>query len=118
MKSIKSFGEIKIINNNKKDNNQLYKSVIIQKNEFDFIINEIKAKIKKEIKEIKKIYQATIDGGEPINFHSKCDNIPNTLILIKSSGNRRFGGFTSVTWESSSNSIWKDDKNCFFIFNW
>ena len=50
----------------------------------------IKERMKKEIKEIKKLYQATIDGDEPSIFHKKCDNIPNTLILYKSAGQRRF----------------------------
>ena len=113
LKKVKSFGDYKIINNN--DNNQFIKSVIMQKDEFDFIKSEINNKLNKKIKEIKKLYQATVDGGEPVNFHLKCDNIPNTLVLIKSSGNRRFGGFTSVNWESSSNNIWKDDKNAFLF---
>ena len=61
----------------------------------------------KKINELKKLYQATIDGGEPLNFHLNCDNIPNTLILIKSEGLRRFGGFTQIPW--------KTDENCIFI---
>ena len=46
MKKVKSFGEIKIINNN--DNNQFIKSVIMQKDEFDFIKSEIKNKLNKK----------------------------------------------------------------------
>ena len=38
----------------------------------------------KEVKELKKLYQATIDGDGAINFYSRCDNIPNTLVVIKS----------------------------------
>ena len=75
----------------------------------------IKERMKKEIKEIKKLYQATIDGGEPSVFHLKCDNVPNTLTLIKSEGNRRFGGFTSLTWESPKSYKYKDDKNAFLF---
>ena len=56
-----------------------------------------------------------MDGDGPINFHTKCDGISNTLILIKSAGNRRFGGFASQTWESSSNEYNKDDINSFFF---
>ena len=48
-----------------------------------------------------------------INFHSRCDNIPNTLVLIKSAGNRRFGGFTTAQWSSSGE--WKDDPNSFLF---
>ena len=68
------------------------KSVILHENETSIIYPEIEKKMNKKIKELKKLYQATIDGGDPINFHLNCDNIPNTLILIKSEGLRRFGG--------------------------
>ena len=67
----------------------------------------------RKIKNIKKIYQATKDGGNPSIFHSKCDNINNTLVLIHSSGNKRFGGFTSNNWESTQKEFFKDDKNAF-----
>ena len=63
-------------------------SVIINNvKEFNIIILAIKSSINKEIKEIKKLYQTTIDGGEPNNFHSKCDNIHNTLTIIGTKGN-------------------------------
>ena len=75
----------------------------------------IKSRLNKEVKELKKLYQATVDGDGAINFHSRCDNIPNTLVLIKSAGNRRFGGFTSAEWKSSSNGEYKDDKNAFLF---
>ena len=90
------------------------KSVIMNENEFDLIHLAIKSRLNKEVKELKKLYQATIDGDGPINFHSRCDNIPNTLVIIKSAGNRRFGGFVSIPW-SSSNGEYKDDPNAFLF---
>ena len=51
--------------------------------------------MKKNIKNNQKIYQASKDGDTPEIFHTKCDNINNTLVLYKSEGNRRFGGFAS-----------------------
>jgi hypothetical protein len=91
------------------------KSVIMKENEFEMIHLAIKSRINKEIKELKKLYQATIDGDGAINFHSRCDNIPNTLVLIKSAGNRRFGGFTSAQWSSPSSGEYKDDQNAFLF---
>ena len=73
-------------------------SAIMEKNEFAMIYSAIKLRMNKEIKKIKKLYQATRDGDEPFIFHEKCDNIANTLVLYKSAGNRRFGGFTSECW--------------------
>ena len=87
---------------------------VMNENEFDLIHLAIKSRLNKEVKELKKLYQATIDGDGPINFHSRCDNIPNTLVIIKSAGNRRFGGFTSIPWSSSSGEH-KDDSNAFLF---
>ena len=82
--------------------------------EFELIKGAIKERINnKEIKGIKKLYQATKDGEDASFFHKKCDNIPNTLILIKSAGNRCFGGFTSECWESAIKC--KNDKNAFLF---
>ena len=96
-------------------NNICIKSAIMKENEFDYIKDAIEFRLNKKIKEIIKLYQASIDGGEVSAFHSKCDNIPNTLTIIKSEGNKRFGGFTSLTWESSYSNKWKDDKNAFLF---
>ena len=106
----------KIININEKlDNNFYENSVIMKEIEFNLIESAIEERINKKIKSLKKIYQATIHGGDISNFHSKCDMIPNTLVIIKSSGNKRFGGFTSECWESPSHYKWKNDKNAFLF---
>ena len=85
----------------------------MEKNEFDMIYSAIKERMNKEIKEIKKIYQATKDGGDSKTFHKLCDGISNTLVLYKSAGNRRFGGFASECWKIGKGSI--PDKNCFLF---
>ena len=38
-----------------------YKSVIMKENEINLINSAIKSRLNKEIKELKKLYQATID---------------------------------------------------------
>ena len=102
----------KIENQDKEINdlkNTLYdfmnKSVIMKEDEKSLLFTEIENKMNKKVHKLKKLYQATIDGGNPINFHKKCDNIPNTLVLIKSEGERRFGGFTPIPWKSEGNYI-------------
>ena len=89
-------------------------STILINEEYDMIFNAIKTRMKKKVKEIKKLYQAKVDGGNPEIFHKKCDNISNTLILIKSAGNRRFGGFTSKKWNSVKD-YYVDDNNAFIF---
>ena len=107
------------INNLKKEIKLLFendRSLIMKDDERSLIFSEIEKKMNKKIRKIKKLYQATIDGGDSINFHSKCDNIENTLIIIKSEGLRRFGGFTPIPWKSEGN--YKDDPSLrTFVFS-
>ena len=89
----------------------------MEDNEFEFIHEEIKKKLDKPIKELKKVYQATIDGDGSDNFHSRCDCIPNLLVLVKTAGNRRFGGFTSKNFslQASGHEHYVDDKKAFLF---
>ena len=88
----------------------------MKENELNLINYAILSKLNKEIKELKKLYQATIDGDRACDFHRKCDKIPNTLVLVKSAGNRRFGGFTTKTWDFYNTSYFeKEDKNAFLF---
>ena len=57
------------------------------------------------------LYKATIDSDKAAVFHKKCDGAENSLVLIKSANNKRFGGYTSCSWEG--NSIEKKDENAF-----
>ena len=72
----------------------------MKEDEKEMIFSEIENKMNKKINKMKKLYQATIDGGDSKYFHLKCDYISNTLVLIKSEGQRRFGGFTPIPWKS------------------
>lgn len=65
----------------------------------------------------KLIYKATRDGDSIKNFSDKCGNIKNTLIIIKTTENLIFGGFTRETW-GSQNIDKKDDLAfCFSVKN-
>ena len=57
------------------------------------------------------LYKATIDSDKASVFHNKCDIATNSLVLVKSGNNKRFGGYTSQSWEG--NSIEKKDENAF-----
>ena len=92
------------------------KSVIMKEDEENWIYTEIENKMNKKIKNLNKLYQATIDGGDSKYFHLKCDNIPDTLVLIKSEDKRRFGGFTPIPWKSEGEYI-KDPEQMTFVFS-
>ncbi len=57
------------------------------------------------------LYKATVDSDKASVFHEKCDGADNTLVLIESANGKRFGGFTSCSWEG--NSIEKKDEDAF-----
>jgi hypothetical protein len=62
------------------------------------------------------IYRASQDGFEARDFHSKCDNKSDTLIVIKSTNVNIFGGYTERNWKGSNHeSVDKDDPNAFFF---
>ena len=53
---------------------------------------------------------------DPAIFHKICDNIQNTIVLINSEGNRRFGGFTPISWKSEEKGAYiKDPENKTFF---
>ena len=63
------------------------------------------------------IYRSNANYYPAAEFHSKCDNLKNTLIIIKS-GNFIFGGYTEQSWScSDSLSIQKTWSKCFRIFS-
>ncbi len=59
------------------------------------------------------VFRATRDGFESKDFHRKCDNISNTLSLIKTSNGDLFGGFTQMKWTSNCEYI-EDQKAIIF----
>jgi len=65
-------------------------------------------------KSMRLIYRATRDGWSAFYFHKRCDEIPNTLTLIKTTGFIQdiFGGFTSQAWGGEGG---KPDPYAFLI---
>jgi hypothetical protein len=60
------------------------------------------------------LYRGTRDGFEPSDFHSKCDGHSSTLTIFKAAESAYiFGGFTTVSWDSSDDS--KSDPNAFIF---
>ena len=104
--------ELKTTKNSLNNHIPIY-SQILRENEKEMIFTAIESRINKPIIYIKKLYQASINGGDPSDFHFKCDNKSNTLVFIQSKGNKRFGGFTSNFWESPSKELFKDDNKAF-----
>ena len=105
----KQISEIKMMLEKKNEEEPLKKlmdfpsKILNNKNELDLLIYPISSKEDKKIKIFKKLYCASIDGDTALNFHSKCDNKFNTLVLIETPDKRKFGGFSHENWKTGNN---------------
>jgi hypothetical protein len=59
------------------------------------------------------LYRGSLHGFKASDFHKKCDNIPKTLTIIKSTNGNIFGGYTEATWDQSH--VFKSDKSAFLF---
>ena len=59
----------------------------------------------------KFLHRGTRDGFAAAQFHNKCGNSLNTLVIIKSSNGCVFGGYTQQNWSHSG--AFKIDPNAF-----
>ena len=95
------------------EQSNLYGSCIIRnKEEINLVKKAIKERLGKDVKYFKRLYKASYDGEEASTFHKLCDNIENTVSFVKTGGYRRFGGFTTQTWNQVSSYI-KTDQHAF-----
>ena len=107
--NIEAFGCIK--------NDELFKSSIIG-NDFKaklFIINGIEEIIKKNNVKLSLIFRMSEIGDKSEDFHNYCDNKGPNLVLIKTTNNKIFGGFTPLNWDKKGDLI-LDKLNQTFIF--
>ena len=73
---------------------------------------------KEKLIKFKLIYDAIKDGQNVENFHSKCNNCPNTLTLIETNNIRIFGLFKSIDEINIgpfTKNPWHSDNRAFFI---
>ena len=59
------------------------------------------------------IYKATADSDKAQAFHNKCDRARSTIVLIETNKGKRFGGFTSCSWDGEC--LEKKDENAFIF---
>jgi len=59
------------------------------------------------------IYVASMDGDGSIDFHEKCNGKGPTVVIVKTTTGKVFGGYTSVSWSSAG--IWKRAPTSFLF---
>ena len=113
--NIKIFGKIYFIDKSK----GLDKLSIIIKdntNKNKLIIDWIKEKTNKSIIKFEKIFKMDENNSKGEDFHKCCDNKGPTLILISTTENKIFGGFTPLNWNNEGKLL-IDESDQTFIFS-
>mgnify|MGYP002624912716 FL=1 len=91
------------------------KSMIVDNQQLLFIINIISSRVKRNVKKLYLCYRATRDGDKAISFHEKCYRLKNIIILISTNNGKKFGGFSSESWDSNNQELWKKDEDAFIF---
>ena len=91
--------------------NELY----AYKDDIEEIIKEKKKK--KELYEKYQIYKSSVINKDEIDLfiYNKCSNKFPTVVFVKTTKGRRFGGYCSIGWENTNSNYKKDINN--FIFS-
>lgn len=101
----------------KKDDNILFDKSTIIKNDNErkllesFIIENDKCK--KNINPV-LLFKAIVDGDNSQNFHKKCDYLGATLTIVQTEHGRRFGGYTSISWDKNLSNYYSKGVNFLF----
>lgn len=72
---------------------------------------------KQQIKKVNLLYRASENNFSALEFHKKCDNIPQTITLIETEYGKVIGGYTPLAWNSSKKHWAADKSMCSFIFS-
>lgn len=101
---------------------KLYDSLIVKHSKS--LIDELAAeqsdflkKLLNKPKNVQLLYRGSENGFTAATFHQKCDNIPNTLVLVRTEFGKTIGGFTQYTWNAVGNSLVKEAGKHSFIFS-
>ena len=89
----------------------LNKSSVINKEEIDLFMNWLDQKPKK----MKLLLDSKIDGDLTQTFYNKCGGKFPTVVFVKTTKGKRFGGYCSIGWEDKNSYFMKDINN--FIFS-
>ncbi|XP_067048025.1 uncharacterized protein [Acropora muricata] len=58
-------------------------------------------------------WRASLHGWATATFHSLCNNKGPTVTIVKDTNNSIFGGYTSISWQTSL--LWKNDSKAFLF---
>ena len=97
------------------DNEGFTNKIIKNKNEINTLLNWIDKAPRMKLK-IKLLYTPTLEENSWRDFHYYCDEKGPTIILCESTSGKRFGGYTSISWDLKNN-LYSDSHAFLFSFD-
>ena len=92
--------------------------IIKDKKEIDLVLDKmhiISHRTNKKFINFKLLYSASKDGDSAEVFHSLCDNIAPLLVIVKTTKNVVFGGYTEAPYTFSKKRVGNKDDNAFIF---
>ena len=65
----------------------------------------------KPIKNMKLLYRASEEDFSVDRFHSNCDGVKNTVVLLENEFGSVLGGYTPLSWKSTEKKEFEDDES-------
>ena len=93
-------------------------SIIKEKKEIDLVLDKVRIIFHKSYKNflnLKLLYSASKDGDSAEVFHSLCDGIAPLIVLIKTTKNVIFGGYTEAPYSFTKKRTGNKDDNAFIF---
>lgn len=115
-KQIQNLNENKNLISIQNTNLDIDSKIITSKDELNLIESRIrknKTILANKSFKAKLLYRASRDGDEASKFHELCDSSKNTIVLVETKDNLKFGGYTEETWKGEIGKGDKDDKEAF-----
>lgn len=88
------------------------------------IINELPVTLEALLKEVHMnlqkwglCYRGSRDGFSAKEFHEKCDEIQDTMTIVKTTSGRIFGGYSRAAWSSTEGYVFEKDAFVFSLSN-
>lgn len=72
---------------------------------------------KKSLSLPKKLFQGSKNGFTINSFYSKCNHKGKTVVIVRTTNGRTFGGFTNVAWDSGYKGFRVDPEKKSFLFS-
>ena len=66
-----------------------------------------------KLKSLRLIFRASQHNFSAAEFHRHCDEVPHTLVLVRSEAGKTFGGYTPLKWRSNDKTFgeWGEDES-------